>query len=253
VDKLKYIVITSAENKQSKPFENYLGPGYRIINFPMIRTEPIEIPRKTFLNALDVNWMVFTSQNAVRYYFKNLNEGNVEGNISHAQIGAIGDRTAELLNSSGMKVTFVPSEFNRKILSEELPVVKGQKVSVFTSSETIREDYKPIIRKGASLDLHFIYSTKPNLQSWDNWNNLLQLDPIAFCFLSASAVTSFFNQVRSWDIPLEPDNFTWGAIGPATFRELRKWITVPVTLPESTNLKSLLQAIWKATSNVRED
>ena len=250
---MKYIVLTMAETRMAEPDHDVFGPGYRIIEFPMIRTEPLEIPPDIFSTALKADWLVFTSQNAVWYFLDHLEKEVPASKITKPSLAAIGHSTSDLLVSNGLKVRFIPTRSNRVILSQELPVLSGQKVSVFTSEQTNRSEYEAILQKGASLHFNFLYRTLPIEHDKQEWDKVIELRPSAFCFLSSSAVTSFFNQLKSCEIRLQPDNFTWGAIGPVTARELMKWIAEPIIQPESSTLNSLLQAIWKTTVTVQGD
>src|SRR5262249_24362678 len=111
--------------------------------------EVLALPTVTFADPLDlaglygaigrlerVDWILFTSQNAVRFFAKRCRllgkMPQVDGKIStEAQllIAAVGPATAEAARKEGLRVDYVASEYRGEALTEELaPQITGKRV-----------------------------------------------------------------------------------------------------------------------------
>ncbi len=103
-------------------FERLEDLGAEIIDFPTIEIVPPEN-----YNELDqsidkvetYNWMIFTSRNGVKYFFKRFFENNRDiRDLKGIKICAIGTKTAQELGKYGLKVDLVPEEFRAEGLIE---------------------------------------------------------------------------------------------------------------------------------------
>ena len=103
-------------------FERLEDLGAEIIDFPTIEIVPPEN-----YNELDqsidkvetYNWMIFTSRNGVKYFFKRFFENNRDiRDLKGIKICAIGTKTAQELGKYGLKVDLVPEEFRGEGLIE---------------------------------------------------------------------------------------------------------------------------------------
>ncbi|MFA4919646.1 MAG: uroporphyrinogen-III C-methyltransferase [Thermodesulfovibrionales bacterium] len=103
-------------------FERLEDLGAEIIDFPTIEIVPPEN-----YNELDqsidkvetYNWMIFTSRNGVKYFFKRFFENNRDiRDLKGIKICAIGTKTAQEVGKYGLKVDLVPEEFRAEGLIE---------------------------------------------------------------------------------------------------------------------------------------
>jgi uroporphyrinogen III methyltransferase / synthase len=105
------------------------------------------------LDALDsFSWLVFTSQNGVDAFFERLAARNVDARaLGGVRVAAIGERTAERLQSYGIRADVVPAAFvaeevARAVIDRSRP---GQRVLVYRAQEA--RDALPRMLEDANL------------------------------------------------------------------------------------------------------
>ena len=115
------VVLTRKENFQFSASEKY--PHINWIEFPLIKFEYQDIT-KNQINEInsDFDWLVFTSQNAVKAFFQ---QAKTNTGIS---IACVGPKTAKLVESYGYRVNFIPETYTSISLANEIPAVKTQNI-----------------------------------------------------------------------------------------------------------------------------
>jgi Uroporphyrinogen-III synthase len=66
---MKSIIITREASSFEEVKDLFIKAGFNPISFPLIRFEPVEI--KNF-NLEDYEYLIFTSKNAVKYFFSQI-------------------------------------------------------------------------------------------------------------------------------------------------------------------------------------
>ena len=120
----KRVVVTRTRDQASElvnMLENY---GAECIEYPTISLEPVdsyEILDRALEDIETCNWILFTSINAVDYFFKRLFElGRDVRDLKGPKIAAVGRVTAEALAGRGIKAYLLPEEFTGEGLAETL-------------------------------------------------------------------------------------------------------------------------------------
>lgn len=131
----KGVLVTRAKPQNAELCERIEQLGGVAYEFPTIRI--VEPPSYAALDAAlnrlkDFHWIVFTSVNAVDYFFRRLNThlGNDYRQLDHARIAANGPKTANALREKGLTVTVSPNEYRAEVLLSELErqVKTGEKI-----------------------------------------------------------------------------------------------------------------------------
>jgi uroporphyrinogen III methyltransferase/synthase len=120
----KRIVVTRTRDQASELvnlLENY---GAECIEYPTIMLEPVE-SYETLDSGLEgianFDWILFTSINAVDYFFRRLFQtGRDVRDLKGPRIAAVGRVTAEALAGRGVKADLLPDEFTGEGLAETL-------------------------------------------------------------------------------------------------------------------------------------
>lgn len=84
-------------------------------------------------NIESYNWLLFTSINAIKFFFKRLHTQGMDArDLNGIQIGVVGTATAEALLTYGIKADLLPEEFTGEGLAEALLLkgVKGHKILI---------------------------------------------------------------------------------------------------------------------------
>jgi uroporphyrinogen III methyltransferase/synthase len=113
--------------------ENY---GAECIEYPTISLEPVEsyeILDRALADIETYHWLLFTSINAVDYFFRRLFKmGKDVRYLKGPKVAAVGRVTAEALVKRGIKADLLPEEFTGDGLAETLVEtgVTGQKILI---------------------------------------------------------------------------------------------------------------------------
>ncbi len=159
------IVVTRAR-EQASGFLKRLGElGAECIEFPTIEILPAPDWNRLdeAIRALDkYDWLLFTSVNGVKYFFMRLKAcGKDVRDLSGIRIGAIGPKTAEILNNMGIMPDIIPDEYRAEALVEQLGQagITGAHILI-PRAEKAREILPEELRKkGANVDVVTTYRT----------------------------------------------------------------------------------------------
>jgi uroporphyrinogen-III synthase len=113
----KTIVITRDLNQAKSFVERLKNLGAKVLLFPIIKITGPDDPDliRTYLTDISTfEWIIFTSANAVRYFFKFKNNGR--NDMHKIKIACVGKKTAEVLKAYNLTSLLIPSTFT----SEEL-------------------------------------------------------------------------------------------------------------------------------------
>ncbi len=173
---------------QAEYFTNQLQDlGAKTIVFPLIKTTAINQSElvKQF-NAITYNWIVFTSTNAVKFFFENIESKNVT-----SKIAVVGEKTKRVLEKFGVEVDFMPTQFTARQLANELPISKNDSILI-PRSDLAKNDIVEILEsKSCKVETVSIYENCSIEYSDNELNSVFkqQIDFIAFT--SGSTVNSF--------------------------------------------------------------
>jgi uroporphyrinogen III methyltransferase/synthase len=132
----KRVVVTRTRDQASELvnlLENY---GAECIEYPTISLEPVEsyeILDRALADIETYHWLLFTSINAVDYFFRRLFKmGKDVRYLKGPKVAAVGRVTAEALVKRGIKADLLPEEFTGDGLAETLVEtgVTGQKILI---------------------------------------------------------------------------------------------------------------------------
>ena len=120
----KRILITRSHSQSQSFAEKLIKSGAEVINCPTVSYEIIEkeIYNKNIIsNISNYDWIFFTSQNAVQFFFEILNKNYLDSRaLANVQIAAVGYKTKLELLKYNIKADFVPKKFSVSELVNEL-------------------------------------------------------------------------------------------------------------------------------------
>lgn len=245
----KRIVVTRSQ-EQSQAFADKLAAlGATPIVFPTIQFTPL--PTDDLDNVIqqieDYDWILFTSTNAVDFFFKRLEPNNLQSLPSNLpNIAASGSATAQKLSELGIEVNFIPDEFVGEKLVEGLGDLTGKRI-LLPRAKLGRPRIAELLReKGAEVDDIALYETKTAVPTTDAWTELEQgFDVITFT--SPSSVRNFLKLIRTQDVHsfknLGYENSIIACIGPITRNQAQESGFTVQIMPEEYTIDGLTQAI----------
>ncbi|MGI6125430.1 MAG: uroporphyrinogen-III C-methyltransferase [Planifilum sp.] len=223
----KRVLVTRARSQASALSERIEALGGEAIEFPAIRiTRPA---RQDLLDAAlsrleDYDWVVFTSVNGVRCFFRRLRELNLDiRRMAKAKVAAIGPQTAEALMGKGLQVEVQPGEYRAEALVEAMAsrVEPGENVLLPRADIARKVLPRELERFGLKVTEVDAYDTRVGTEDAGEVARLLEEGAIhVITFTSSSTVRNFVQALRTvredWKSLVAPVQVA--CIGPITAR-----------------------------------
>ena len=198
-----------------------------IIHKPFIQLKQLHFNEKLLDHSYD--WLIFSSKNAVKYFYPYLK------NVKVKKVAVIGDKTAEYCNELGISVDFVPRDFSQEGFLDEFKI--SEQHLLLPSSEKARSKLVQQLSKYNEVVKIDLYRPVPNFKNISQVKSLVRKHQIdAVTFSSSSAVEFYFKE----DNVPEFDHYF--AIGKQTARTILKF-NASVKVANKQTLDSLIDKI----------
>ncbi|KAB2193338.1 uroporphyrinogen-III synthase [Staphylococcus epidermidis] len=198
-----------------------------IIHKPFIQLKQLHFNEKLLDHSYD--WLIFSSKNAVKYFYPYLK------NVKVKKVAVIGDKTAEYCNELGISVDFVPRDFSQEGFLDEFKI--SEQHLLLPSSEKARPKLVQQLSKYNEVAKIDLYRPVPNFKNISQVKSLVRKHQIdAVTFSSSSAVEFYF---KGDNVP-EFDHYF--AIGKQTARTILKF-NASVKVANKQTLDSLIDKI----------
>ncbi|WP_261133125.1 uroporphyrinogen-III synthase [Bacillus sp. Marseille-Q3570] len=211
--------------------------------------EAVVIPLLSFQTARDntalkraiheiehFQWIVFTSQNTVRYFLTQLEEeGHSIELLESLKIAAIGKKTLELLEKYGVKVDFVPSRFVAEQFTKEFirQTVKGERILLPHGNLARSIIEGELTESGLEVEPVITYETVPNDANKEALHQALRDRDVDILTFTSSSTVHFFFQLAKVDKRL--NDRICACIGPITAETLEEYgVTADIVAEEYT-------------------
>lgn len=240
-------ILNTRPSHQSRELTRLLaGAGAVVREAPAIKISPPDNQEELDLalkNIEEFDWIVFTSQNGVQKFFARLQDLEKDiRELAGIKLAAIGQKTAEKLQSFNLRVDFVPAEFvAEEVLSGLLTRTdKDDKILLPRTPAARSLLYEGLNDAGRRVKEVSAYKTEAAELPTDVKQSLEQGEFDLITFTSSSTVTCLWQQLD--DINMA-DKVKGAAIGPITAETAaEKGIEVTVTAEQYT-ARGLFQAI----------
>ncbi|MFW6357199.1 MAG: uroporphyrinogen-III C-methyltransferase [bacterium] len=246
----KGVVVTRAREQASELAVLLENQGACTIEFPTISITPLddEGAAAGVSQAGSFDWVVFTSVNGVKFFWKYLADQNLDTRIlGSCNVAAIGPATADALRERGIRPDFVPHKYVAEHVVQGLLElgVKGKRVLI-PRAEKAREILpEELGRAGAEVRILPVYRTGLVQQSGEELLAQLEEGTIqVITFTSSSTVENFFQLVEPEQLkPHLKQGVKLACIGPVTGKTLEGFgFTADIQSPEYT-IPGLVEAI----------
>lgn len=198
-----------------------------IVHKPFIQLKQLHFNEKLLDHSYD--WLIFSSKNAVKYFYPYLK------NVKVKKVAVIGDKTAQYCNELGISVDFVPRDFSQEGFLDEFK--NSEQHLLLPSSEKARPKLVQQLSKYNEIVKIDLYRPVPNFKNISQVKALVRKHQIdAVTFSSSSAVEFYFKE----DNVPEFDHYF--AIGKQTARTILKF-NASVKVANKQTLDSLIDKI----------
>ncbi|MBP1930392.1 uroporphyrinogen-III synthase [Ammoniphilus resinae] len=223
----KTILVTRAKSQAGEMTEKIRQLGGEVVEFPVIQLLPPRDLTKLDQVIHDIehyDWILFTSVNGVHFFMKRMEELGVEISSLRSQIGAVGPRTASVLETYGLHVDVVAKEYTAEGLLQEL----GSSIQVGTSLLLPRANIarkvlpEQLLEWGMRVDDVVVYETVQNREGIAAIQAELKQGKIDIVtFTSSSTVKNFCEMLDMESDHALLDGIKIACIGPITAQTAR--------------------------------
>jgi uroporphyrinogen-III synthase len=242
----KRVVVTRSVEQAETMCAQLEALGATAVRFPTIEFIPLPAPEldAALANLAQYDWLIFTSSNAVRFFWQRLETNRLPITDYRLLIAAVGSASQKLLAEKGVHVDFVPEEFTGEQLALGLGNVAGQRILLPRAKLGRPEIIDRLREQGAWVDEVALYETVtavPTPQAFAE----LERGVDVLTFTSPSSVRNFYKIVAD-----RPDRFlkpvrsaTVAVIGPSTAAEAEKYGLPVDIMPNKYTTDGLITAV----------
>lgn len=256
----KRIVVTRTREQASELISLLENYGAECLEFPTISLGPVEsyeVLDRALEEIGSYDWLLFTSINAVDYFFKRLFAlGRDVRDLHGVKIAAVGKITAEALAAKGITADLLPEEFTGDSLAESLVAtgVKNRRILLpraLKARETLPET---LSGAGADVTVAPVYqNTLPTSSAGEKireeLRQALEKKSVDMVTFTSSSTVKNFVRLLALDTADEVEKFLSGvgvaAIGPITARTAEQSGLHVDVQPAEFTISSLADSIVK--------
>lgn len=238
------IVITRSAAQAGSFADQLAALGAEPLLFPVITFVPRDFEEVAgFLRALDrYRWVVFTSANAVRFYFE------VYDRLSDPpplpKVAAVGQITADLLAQRGITPDYVPEVFTGEALALGLGDLTGQRILLPRALAGRPEIVQILREQGADVDDVPLYETVTAVPTAEAVAEIRRgIDAVTFT--SPSSVRNFRKLLQEAGIDADEvlARVQTVCIGPSTAAQLEEFGRTADLVPVTYTIDGMIEAM----------
>ena len=246
----KNIVLTRAKDQSVQSVRDLEKLGANVISFPTIKISPISNNTDTNDTIRKINLyntIIFTSENAVKYFFLKIEELKIKFDPNSFFVISIGDITSEFLKSRDTRIDFQPKKFTAQHLIKELSTMEfvGRKIIVPSSNLSNQNEFKSLENLGAEVTSIHIYANTVNdagsLKGEINKIHDSNID--LYIFTSPSTFNGFLDILEIQNPNDYFANSIIAVIGPVTEKAVKKAGVTPTIIPTNYSMNYLIKEI----------
>lgn len=211
-------VLATCEKDLAEEFSEKLKNfGAEVFVLPTIEIKPVHDwneADKYISDLEDYDWLIFTSQHAVKYFFMRMEKLRLtRDRQSKTKVAAVGESTKKLIEKNNFDVSFIPEKFTSDDLAKTLPDVSGKRILFPHGDKINRGAIDELKKRGARMDEFIVYKNEM-AEFREDMANLLSEKFDFVTFMSPSAVKNSQNFMSRSKIQLNYSVVI--AIGPET-------------------------------------
>lgn len=249
----KSVLITRPANQRKNFSDQLEKENFKVGFLPLIELSTIKNNEalKNKLNDLDrFDWLVFTSVNAVKYFFEAAEEFGVKLYFfSHLKIATVGEKTKLQLEQLGYRTNFVPIKYTAEVLADNMDDVNGKRILIPRSSKASNHYIDVFKSRGAEAIPVTVYENKVIYYEAKEFNRVLSQKFDYLTFASGSAIDAFHNHMKSTGLELLEEKII--CIGPSTATHAQNLGYSVAAIATPHTAEGLVDAIKKLEKNVQ--
>ncbi|RJP73216.1 MAG: uroporphyrinogen-III synthase [Ignavibacteriales bacterium] len=246
----KTIVVTRSVDDSVEEFSRLTELGAKLIHFPTLEYKPVD-DWSSFDNVIsgkeEIDFIVFTSGNSVKYFSKRCEEKNLNLNFEKTRIVAVGNKTARACAQINLPVSAVPEEYSVEGLSSYFEKMNVTGKSIFIpGSELSRKDLAENLRaKGNKVFAAPIYKVGLPKESIVEKNLAIIKNekPDVFVFTSPSTFRNFLEILKITEPQKYFDDYVVAVIGSTTKKDVESCGVKVKVMPSVFTIEKLVDEL----------
>ncbi|HYA11692.1 MAG TPA: uroporphyrinogen-III C-methyltransferase [Thermodesulfovibrionales bacterium] len=246
------VLVTREHMEGFEPLEEL---GAEIIEFPTIEVVPpvsYEELDKSIDNIDRYDWLIFTSRNGVKYFFKRVFDRDRDiRDLKGIKICAIGTMTAKEIKKYGLKTDLIPDEFSAEGLIKLIQEFEGSRGKglkgvrfLLPRAEKAREVFPEKVRElGGEIDIPVTYRTVKPESRGKRLRRFLKEGRISIATFTSAATFNNFREIMGEDADELLKGVTIAVIGPVTAKAIEKAGLHVDIMPKEATIQTLVEEI----------
>jgi uroporphyrinogen III methyltransferase/synthase len=246
------VLVTRERMEGFEPLEEL---GAEIIEFPTIEVVPpvsYEELDKSIDNIGAYDWLIFTSRNGVKYFFKRFFDRDRDiRDLKGIKICAIGSKTEKEIKKYGIKTDLIPDEFRAEGLIKLIQEIEGSRGKglggvkfLLPRAEVAREIFPEKIRElGGEIDIPVTYRTIKPESRGKRLRRFLKEGRISIATFTSAATFNNFREIMGEDADKLLKGVIIAAIGPVTARAVEKAGLHVDIMPKEFTIETMVEEI----------
>jgi uroporphyrinogen III methyltransferase/synthase len=246
------VLVTRERMEGFEPLEEL---GAEIIEFPTIEVVPpvsYEELDKSIGNIGAYDWLIFTSRNGVKYFFKRFFDRDKDiRDLKGIKICAIGSKTEKEIKKYGIKTDLIPDEFRAEGLIKLIQEIEGSRGKglggvkfLLPRAEVAREIFPEKIRElGGEIDIPVTYRTIKPESRGKRLRRFLKEGRISIATFTSAATFNNFREIMGEDADKLLKGVIIAAIGPVTARAVEKAGLHVDIMPKEFTIETMVEEI----------
>jgi len=242
------IAVTRAPEQAAELARLLADQGAEVLLCPLVAFEPAEdkAPLDGALHRLgEFDWLLFTSQNAVRFFEERRRELGIPFHWGRPQVAAVGPATAKAAREMGYAVGYVAQEPTGRGLAEGVAENVAGRSVLLPRSDHARADLPEMLyAAGARVTDVTAYRTiSPGPEAEQALDRLRAGEVDAVALASPSAFERLAEQMGIPALKELTQHVALAAIGPVTAEAIRNSGLPVAVVPSKPNAASFVEAL----------
>ncbi|MBN2653601.1 MAG: uroporphyrinogen-III C-methyltransferase [Nitrospirae bacterium] len=248
------VLITREYNDDYSPLEDLGAEIFEFNTTELVAPENYDNLDAAIESITGYDWIVVTSRNAVthlmnRYFSKGHDIREMQG----IKFCAVGSKTAEALNSYGIKVDIVPDEYNAEGIVKsfigdtdpESSPLKGMRI-LLPKPDSARDVFPSTVRKsGGHIDTPVIYRSVKAKKHNRRLQRFLKEGRISIATFTSGAAFRNFIEIVGDEASAMLHDVPIAVIGPVTAKAVEKAGFKVSIMPRESTIKAMVEEIIK--------
>ncbi|ONK24250.1 hypothetical protein BLX87_06245 [Bacillus sp. VT-16-64] len=246
----KHVLITRGGEQGEKFCHDVASAGGIPYMVPLIDFRPHEdLNARCFIRSLDrYDWIIFTSRNGVKYFFRHIGQGRESFELvkQHIRFAAVGEKTREELRRYHISAEFMPNvytaeDFGREFFQQGYTAKRVLIPKGNLASKTVAEHFRS---RGIIADEWIVYETFYPTKDVNRLVQILRDNRLdVACFTSPSTFHHFMKLVNQYHLREHAGKINLASIGKVTKKAIEEEGFSVKICPKNYTIDSMFQEL----------